>query len=305
MTIDGLFDAGYQSNSYAGVRVSGIEGNGAGTSQFNLRGTEDLGGGLTSSFHLETDFSSVSDNANTGVVSSTTNAGAASKFGNGEIAVGGFGSTVGAETTYGLVRWNNSVRYDTPVISGFQASVITAAKQTSATATTNYSATMGAYNVAGATELSARYTAGPLKVLAVAQTTQQTTGTNDTQRDLGVSYNLSDALYVAGGVQNTVLANTTGTPNKSAKSVGAIYTVGQNKFAATYTSLSNTAVAANANELGLGYDYMLSKTTKLYAHYAHLNDNLGASAFTASATLAGTNGTHNYTKSSFGIRMDF
>ena len=339
VTIDGLFDAGYQSNSYQGVRVSGIEGNGAGTSQFNLRGTEDLGGGLTSSFHLETDFSSVSDNANTGVVSSTTNAGAASKFGNGEIAVGlgggfgkvqfgainnagleyvalispdfgtamggGFGSTVGAETTYGLVRWNNSVRYDTPVISGFQASVITAAKQTSATATTNYSATMGAYNVAGATELSARYTAGPLKVLAVAQTTQQTTGTNDTQRDLGVSYNLSDALYVAGGVQNTVLANTTGTPNKSAKSVGAIYTVGQNKFAATYTSLSNTAVAANANELGLGYDYMLSKTTKLYAHYAHLNDNLGASAFTASATLAGTNGTHNYTKSSFGIRMDF
>ena len=346
MTIDGLFDAGYQSNSYAGVRVSGIEGNGAGTSQFNLRGTEDLGGGLTSSFHLETDFSSVSDSANTGVVpaynsgfTAVTNTGAASKFGNGEIAVGlgggfgkvqfgainnagleyvvliapdfgtamggGFGSTVGSETTYGLVRWNNSVRYDTPVISGFQASVITAAKQTNATATANYSATMGAYNVAGATELSARYTAGPLKVLAVSQTTNQTTGINDTQRDLGVSYNLSDALYVAGGVQNTVLASATGTPNKSAKSVGAVYTMGQNKFAATYTSLSNTAVAANANELGLGYDYMLSKTTKLYAHYAHLSDNLGASAFTASATLAGTNGTHNYTKSSFGIRMDF
>ena len=339
MTIDGLFDAGYQSNSYAGVRVSGIEGNGAGTSQLNFRGTEDLGGGLTSSFHLETDFSSVSDTANTGSMYSGTNAGAASKFGNGEIAVGlgggfgkvqfgainnagleyvvliapdfgtamggGFGSTVGSETTYGLVRWNNSVRYDTPVISGFQASVITAAKQTNATATTNYSATMGAYNVAGATELSARYTAGPLKVLAVSQTTNQTTGINDTQRDLGVSYNLSDALYVAGGVQNTVLASATGTPNKSAKSVGAVYTMGQNKFAATYTSLSNTAVAANANELGLGYDYMLSKTTKLYAHYAHLSDNLGASAFTASATLAGTNGTHNYTKSSFGIRMDF
>ena len=346
VTIDGLFDAGYQSNSYAGVRVSGIEGNGAGTSQFNLRGTEDLGGGLTSSFHLETDFSSVSNTANTGSVpainagfTAVTNTGAASKFGNGEIAVGlgggfgkvqfgainnagleyvamispdfgtamggGFGSTVGAETTFGLVRWANSVRYDTPVISGFQASVISAAKQTNATATTNYSATMGAYNVAGATELSARYTAGPLKVLAVAQTTQNTAGTNDTQRDLGVSYNLSDALYVAGGVQNTVLASATGTPNKSAKSVGAVYTVGQNKFAATFTGLSNTAVAANATELGLGYDYLLSKTTKLYAHYAHLNDNLGASAFTASATLAGTNGTHNYTKSSFGIRMDF
>jgi len=346
VTIDGLFDAGYQSNSYAGVRVSGIEGNGAGTSQFHLRGTEDLGGGLAASFNLETDFSSVSNAANQGVVpaysstAASNNAGAASKFGNGEIAVGlgggfgkvqfgainnagleyvalispdfgtamggGFASTLAAESSFGgIVRWNNSVRYDTPVISGFQASVITAAKQTNATAAgaPNYSATMGNYNVAGATELSARYTAGPLKVLAVAQTTQNTTNTNDTQRDLGVSYNLSDALYVSGGVQNTVLASGS---SKSAKSVGAVYTMGQNKFAATFTSLSNTAVAANATELGLGYDYLLSKTTKLYAHYAHLNDNLGASAFTASTTLGtAVNGTHNYTKSSFGVQVNF
>ncbi|MEN9712462.1 MAG: hypothetical protein RLY90_723, partial [Pseudomonadota bacterium] len=38
VTIDGLFDAGYQSNTLQGVRVSGIEGNGAGTSQINFRG---------------------------------------------------------------------------------------------------------------------------------------------------------------------------------------------------------------------------------------------------------------------------
>ena len=348
VTIDGLFDAGYQSNSYQGVRVSGFEGNGAGTSQFNLRGTEDLGGGLSSSFHLETDFSSVSNTANTGAALSAsitdTTGGAASKFGNGEIAVGlgggfgkvqfgainnagleyvalispdfgtamggGYGSTVGAETTFGLVRWANSVRYDTPVISGFQASVISASKQTQGKSTT-YSTTMGAFNVDGATELSARYTAGPLKVLAVAQTTQKTAGTNDTQRDLGISYNLSDALYVAAGVQNTVLASTTGTPNKSAKSVGAVYTMGQNKFAATYTGLSNTygainSAAANATELGLGYDYLLSKTTKIYVHYAHLNDAQGASAFKASSNLTTADATNrNYTKSSVGIRMDF
>jgi predicted porin len=349
VTIDGLFDAGYQSNSYQGVRVSGFEGNGAGTSQFNLRGTEDLGGGLSSSFHLETDFSSVSDSANTGVtvastgVTSSTGA-APSKFGNGEIAVGlaggfgqirfgavnnagleyvamispdfgtamggGYGSVIGAETTYGVVRWNNSVRYDTPVFNGFQASVISASKQTQGSATT-YSATMGAFNVAGATELSARYTAGPLKVLAVSQTTQNTDGVNDTQRDLGVSYALSDALSVQTGVQNTTLADKTGTPNKSAKSIAAVYTMGQNKFAATYTGLSNTygainSASANATELGLGYDYLLSKTTKLYVHYAHLNDAQGASAFKASGNLSAADSTNrNYTKSAVGIQVAF
>ena len=353
MTIDGLFDAGYQSNSYQGVRVSGIEGNGAGTSQFNLRGTEDLGGGLTSSFHLETNFSSVNNVANTGAAATTTAAnavvtqGLAGKFGNSEIAVGlaggfgkvqfgsifnagleyvgmispdfgtamggGYASTLRADTTGGVTNWNNSVRYDTPVFNGFQASAIAASKQNVANATSATVAnttTMGLFNVAGAQELSARYTAGPLKVLVVSSTTQQTTGINDTQRDLGVSYNLSDALSVQAGTQTTAInsATTTAPYTVSTKSVGSVYTVGQNKFAATFTSLSNNlAGKSNASELGLGYDYLLSKTTKLYARYAHLNDNTAAS-FTADAGtyLANTTtGIRTYTKSAFGIRMDF
>jgi predicted porin len=217
---------------------------------------------------------------------------------------GGYASVIGAETTYGVVRWNNSVRYDTPVFNGFQVSAIAASKQTSGSSST-YSTTMGAFNVAGATELSARYTAGPLKVLAVSETTQNTSGVNDTQRDLGVSYALSDALSVAAGQQNTNLNNTSGAPSKSAKSVSGIYTMGQNLFAVTYTSLTNTAVANTATELGLGYDYNLSKTTKLYARTSHLSDAGGASAFTASSNLVGTNGTHSYTKSAFGVQVNF
>ena len=149
-----------------------------------------------------------------------------------------------------------------------------------------------------------------MKVLVVSSTTQQTTGINDTQRDLGVSYNLSDALSVQAGTQTTAInsATTTAPYTVSTKSVGSVYTVGQNKFAATFTSLGNNlAGKSNASELGLGYDYLLSKTTKLYARYAHLNDNTAAS-FTADAgtSLANTTtGIRTYTKSAFGINMAF
>ena len=165
---------------------------------------------------------------------------------------------------------------------------------------------MGYFNVAGATELSARYSAGPLKVLAVSSTTQQTTGINDTQRDIGASYNVSDALYVTAGVQSTNLASAATPTQARATSVGTVYTMGQNKFAATYTSLNNSTVGATATELGLGYDYLLSTTTKLYAHMSHLSDNStsGITAYVTPANLAGTAG-HSYTKSAFGVRMDF
>ena len=295
VTIDGLFDAGYQANTLQGVRLTGFEGNGAGTSQLNFRCTEDLGGGLTASFRLETDFSTQSNAANSGAPFTTTSTGANNSqgnggaFGNGEIMTalaGGFGkvafgainnagleyvalispdfgtamgggykSTLRAETTGGGVRWANSVRYDTPVYSGLQVSAIVASKQTGANApsmTVPNATAMGYTNVAGAQELSARYVAGPLKVLFVSSTTQQITGINDTQRDLGVSYNLSDALSVQAGGQTTTL-NSAATPYTiSTKSVGSVYTVGQNKFAATFTSLNNNAAGkSNASELGL------------------------------------------------------
>jgi len=341
VTIDGLFDAGYQSNSLQGVRVSGIEGNGAGTSQFNLRGTEDLGGGLSSSFHLETDFSSVSNAANTGSmfspntasVGSNQNNGAAGRFGNGEIAVGvkggfgqvqfgainnaglefvaqvapvfgtalggGYGATIGANTGFNAVRWANSVRYDTPIISGFQASYIYAAKQ-NYTTTTNYNAGMGYNNVAGAQELSARYTAGPLKLLFVNSMTLGTGGTNDTQRDFGVSYNISDAWAVQAGAQNTQLNSTGVTTN--GRVVGTVYTMGQNRLLANVNTLSNAT--NTANQVGLGYDYLLSKTTKVYFRSDRLTD-ANSVSFATSAGLIGNSGGKSFTKNAVGVRVDF
>jgi len=66
--IQGLFSGGYQSNSYKGVRVQGIDQNATGTSQINFRGLEDLGGGNAAYFRIENDISFMNNAANTGVL---------------------------------------------------------------------------------------------------------------------------------------------------------------------------------------------------------------------------------------------
>jgi len=104
--IQGNFNAGYQANSYNGISSKGIDQNGAGTTQINIRGLEDLGGGMTAYFRVENDLSIMNNATNQGVLpaysASTTTAltpganstlqktttGATSTWGNGELIVG-------------------------------------------------------------------------------------------------------------------------------------------------------------------------------------------------------------------------
>ena len=111
VSIDGNFNAGYQANSYKGVKLKGFDQNGAGTTQINIRGTEDLGGGNAAYFRVENDLSIMRNDANQGVPTAVgagttantatapavtpqnntlqqTNKGLASSWGNGELAVG-------------------------------------------------------------------------------------------------------------------------------------------------------------------------------------------------------------------------
>jgi len=66
--VQGLFSGGYQANSWAGVKVSGIDQNATGTSQINFRGLEDLGGGNAAYFRIENDISFMNNAQNTGVL---------------------------------------------------------------------------------------------------------------------------------------------------------------------------------------------------------------------------------------------
>jgi len=100
------FNGGYQANSYKGVKVKGIDQNGAGTTAINIRGLEDLGGGNSAYFRVENDLSIMNNATNAGVLPTYANStaytsglangsplykttsGAASSWANGELAVG-------------------------------------------------------------------------------------------------------------------------------------------------------------------------------------------------------------------------
>lgn len=148
--IDGILDAGYQAIDYKGQKVNGIAGNGSSTSQINFRGSEDLGGGLKAEFRVETDWNTVSNNANTGANNTpvagnlTTGTGTykdgklanGSTFGNGEIRVGlagGFGRVdLGAVNYNTLGTFLTGQPFGTAIGSGFRATAINDAQATSA-----------------------------------------------------------------------------------------------------------------------------------------------------------------------------
>jgi predicted porin len=133
--IQGLFSGGYQANSWKGVRVSGIDQNGSGTSQVNIRVLEDLGGGMSAYGRLENDFSFMNNATNQGVIptyaassavaltpgaSSTlqkTTTGVASTWLNGELAVGLRGSF--GDVAFGALN-NSGLNYIQAVAAPLQ-----------------------------------------------------------------------------------------------------------------------------------------------------------------------------------------
>ena len=143
VSIDGIFDVGYQSINYKGDNnnVTGFAGNGSSTSQINFRGTEDLGGGMKANFRFESDFNAVSTYANTGLASSTNTTAAnsinsvASTFGNGEIRVGlegGFGRfDMGSVNYNSLSTYLLGQPFGTAIGSGFRTMLINDVQATS------------------------------------------------------------------------------------------------------------------------------------------------------------------------------
>jgi len=387
-TIDGLVDAGIQSNKYRGQTVTGFEGNGAGTTQINFRATEDLGGGMKVNFRLENDFSVVNNVSNTGgYMSSSTyglngTAGGASgnltgavgaagfhnsvpsRFGNGELLVGlatpygkvdfgalnnggldfvaamgsgvfgtaiggGYGTMVGADPSFGVVRWQNSFRYTTPVFAGFSAAIIQANKQDQNNGADIASTSMGLFNVAGAQELTLKYANGPFSAIAVTSTTDgenmlttvgaATKGIKATQTSFGGSYAVMPELRLTLGAQNTVrnsaTAGAANTVDRKAVFLGALYIMGANQFVLEYETMKEDGSAAgtlagnSASMIGLGYNYMLSKMTRFYVRYEDIKDDtktlLPNAGYVVSLPSNATSSDWGRTRTAMGIRMDF
>ena len=338
--IDGIFDAGFQAIDYKGTKVNGINGNGSATSQLNIRGTEDLGGGLKADFRLESDFNTVSKQANTGVAYSSADAkGTASSFGNGEVRVGlqgnfgrvdlgavnfngldtttvgmPFGTAIGGgySTIYRVnaagtaIRDENAVKYTTPTFSGFNATLYKSNKQTKAADTVAFSATLGAYDKLGSEEIGLNYANGPLAASfsSLKQDSRDVAGgtTDSKLNTLGANYTIG-AAKVFGLYQTNKKSDNS--VNTKYYTISGTYTMGATTLIASAGELKDdTTGLTNSGKkskiFGLGADYALSKRTALYARYESIDDK---------AVIAATSGMDGSgtkrTRTAFGLRHAF
>jgi len=262
--IDGLFDAGYQAIDYKGNKVNGIVGNGSSTSQFNIRGTQDLGGGLKGEFRLETDFSAYSNLHNQGVAASINQKagsedrsinGANSLFGNGEIRVGLAGPMgridLGAPNYNSLSTFLGAQPFGTAIGSGFRTNVILDSQATSqARAENAVKLTTPTFNGFNATYLKSNKQD---KATQVAATTSSTTslkseanafssslggydqvgtqeiGLNYANGPIAASYSSlkQDWVGIAAAGSSAAAAGST---NNTVNTLGGSYTMGAAKF---------------------------------------------------------------------------
>ena len=168
VSISGTIDLGINQIDYKGQKVTTTgAANGSATSAVVIAGTEDIGGGVKAEFRWELDplFDQTSNRtAGTSATGTTSNvttsigngasfvgasgAFGAVKFGTPNLATltingegnGGFATAIGSGyrvSSFDAVRWQNSMRYDTPDFNGFSGSLVYSAKNDQQKATTS------------------------------------------------------------------------------------------------------------------------------------------------------------------------
>ncbi len=235
----------------------------------------------------------------------------------------GFRSTSGMNSAV-AVRYDNSMRYDSPVIAGGLTLSYLGRKQQSDAANANYNASLGAQDQAGVSEVGASYNAGPLNV-ALSRTTEDglnvqsaaagtgvlSNGNKATATFLVANYTIGAATLYAGWQgsksQNNLNA---GQRDTTGMNIAAKYVMGTNTFMANigrvggYVGAANLGTSNSASLVGLGYEYALSKTAAITARYERVGDNaaLGVATTTGYTTVAGNN---DRTRMGVGLRVGF
>ena len=279
VTLYGRVNTTVERQKLGDVSSTGMFNN---SSRFGFKGTEDLGGGLKAGFQLESGF-----NSDTGASSSTffgrqSEVNLSGNF--GMVRLGNFfaesyyatadyvslhnhdtGSS--SDALYAYVMQNaNKVAYRTPSFGGF----------TVEGAVGLHEQTVGGKN---AYDLAANYAAGPL-ALGAGYSKQGDVN----QVGLRALYTVG-AFTVGGYYQrdkNAYVLN--GGSRDNIRLVGA-YNMGASEFhvnvgrAGEYKNVNDS----DATQFTLGYNYNLSKRTKVYGYYTKVNNKAGASYMTGVA----------------------
>ena len=182
------------------------------------------------------------------------------------------------------IRQANTIKYVSPSFNGLRFAYGMAGKVNNGSTSS--------IDSAGFTDMSVRYTNGPLDVMyaslkidtnttdtlnsQVSGTSVTAAGATYTHSMLGASYALGSLKFHAGagGTKSSdALVSTSGT------TYGVSYTMGQIDLMANIASANDKATTNNDRKMtGLGVNYNLSKTTRAYLRYDNLNYNTAASA---------------------------
>lgn len=352
-TIAGLANA-------TGSKISTDSGVNSG-SRLGFKGTEDLGGGLSSVFQLETGFKSDTgalDGTNNGVANTNTLfrrlavVGLSAGWGtvllgrqtdavyqyNQWTSVGDFGGITGA-VGHNLdrlegTRVNNAIRYNSPVMAGFSASMLYGFGEVAGQNASGQSTGIGAQYINGPLALFGAYFQSRLTADATATSSDTATlvAGNGKAGDvaikvmnLGVSYQAGPARWYANGSQvRQPLATTAVVPASGILPSGYVIG-GQNndktriaEIGVNYALSSSLALISSVQrttvdyagshasgrltQFNIGVDTLLSKRTDIYTVIAHLRaDNTYNPG--AEGTAAGLN--NNQTVLTLGVRHKF
>jgi predicted porin len=284
--------------------------------RIGFRGTEDLGGGLASNFWLE---AGMNMDAGSGAPTNTNNQATGSLGGGGltfnrrstlslsggfgEVRVGRdytphfinivrndpFGVTgagtsqlllgplgmaiAGSGTNATVVRASNSLSYFLPnTLGGLYGQVMYYMGQNPSSAPNHHDGNGASVRVG--------YAAGPFDVAYAQNNTSYEAG-DLKQSNLAASYKFGDLKFI-GSHSNDKAGSISG----KGYLIGSTMMLGSNEFRASYSRYSTNAKAAKptTGKLALGYAYLLSKRTRVYATYAQLQNSGGASTALNGAT---------------------
>lgn len=293
------------------------------SSRIGFSGQEDLGGGNKAIFTLESGF-----NAATGTVTNVPGAkdsssrfwgrestvGLATRYGTLKLGNLGYGNNEAYHATADYVSWinhdtgrtsdalyggpiynsaglQNSVSYNTPDLNGFVGWVQTAEAYGG---TNSKPISLAGYYDRGALHLGAGY---------------EKLGDN---KSIAVRANYDLGAFGIGGYFDHVSGDTaavTGDREYNTWRLAGMYTLGANEFHLNYGGTNNVKVDGvdtqkKAWQVTVGYNYNLSKRTKVYAFATKLHDDAGSFS-TVVSNDAGTKATGGFNDFGVGVRHNF
>jgi len=317
VTLYGVVDNGFiWENGGARGAVTRLGSGDYWANRFGVKGGEDLGGGLSAIFNLESGFDL--NNGQTAQSNSlfgrTSYVGLKGDF--GTIVAGRFFTpyfvmlfTIADPFSTGLAgnagnlmatsgfRMNNSVKYTTPTIRGF-----------SGEAAYSFGGVAGDFTASRAIGAKLTYSNGPLNVGIAYHDRNNNSATAQGQADarntlFAANYDFGLVRpFLAYGIDKGPNSSTLATPNpynsavapvastnSTSLLVGLSIPIGQSWILASYIHKDDkTSHNQDADQWAIGYTYLLSKRTQLYTSYAYIKNRNGAAYTVGNSSSAGS-----------------